>query len=440
MEKKARYKTGLAVFLVLVSVHFTSAQLKFSSLNELLDYTGRNSLTVKSDSLKLTQAKKARLAAIINILDASTNNSVRFVNNTKLPVSAFPAEIFGGQPGTFTNITTGVQYTTTATQSAEIKLINFPGWENLRLSRINVNLQDSDNKVSLKTLQENIASAYYNVITLQKQAISNKENQAIADTLYRITSEKHRLGQVRQQQVNDARVALVNASESARQSEFLLKNNYLALKILCDIPDTAELVIDDPADAIAALIVPEITLNKLDVANSILNEQYKYSNYRYYQKQFLPTLSAEVSQSWQLFNTDFSVFNGDWINSRYFGFKVSLPLPTATQIANATKARYDYRIAQKRTEQAKIKAGLQHAQLKNDFEKSTSQYLNNKEILALRRDSYSRNMNLYREGLIALDEVLDSYNTMINADYTLISSVTDLLLIRSKIEINNKLQ
>lgn len=440
MENKFSQRAWLAVVFILICAQFSSAQLKFTSLQDVLNYTSRNSLTIKSDSLRLTQAKKAKLAAIINVLDISGNNSLRFVNNTKLPVSAFPAEIFGGQPGTFTNVTTGVQYTTTATQSAEIKLINLPGWENLRLAKINIGLQDSDNKISLKSLHESIASAYYNVITLQQQLKSNKVNQAIADTLYQITNNKFSLGLVRQQQVNDARIALLTATESAKQADFLLTNNYLALKILCDIPDDSEVLIEDNADPNQAIIASDITLNTLDVENSLLNEKYKRSNYRYYQKQFLPTLSAEVSQSWQLYNTNFSVFNGDWINSQYFGFKLSIPIPTATQISNATKAKFDYQIAQKSTEQAKIKAGLQHAQLKNDFQKSTSQYLSDKEIMALRRDTYIRNMNLYREGIISLDEVLDSYNTMVNADYTLISSAANMLLIRSKIEINNKLQ
>ncbi|OYQ37983.1 hypothetical protein CHU92_07100 [Flavobacterium cyanobacteriorum] len=439
MGRRTTYFRILLLMAAFTAIPGASAQVRVTTLDGLLEYTKKQSISLKTDSLKLAQAKKARLAAIINVLDLSVNNTLRFVDNTRLPVSAFPAEIFGGQPGTFTNITTGVQYTTTATQSAEVKLLNLPGWENLKLSKININLQDSDNKISLKSLQENIAAAYYNVVTLQEQLKSNKLNQAIADSLYIISESKFRLGLVRQQEVNDARVALLTATESARQSGYLLDNYYLALKILCDIPESTELIIDDAADAASAVLAPQISLNSLDVENSILNERYAKSNYRYYQKQLLPTLSAEFSQSWQLFNTDFSVFNGDWVNSRYFGFKLSIPLPTATQIANTTKARFDYKIAEKNTEQAKIKAGLEHAQLKNDFDKAVSQYLNDKEILALRRDSYTRNMNLYREGIIALDDALDSYNTMIDADYALISSRISVLLARAKIDINNKI-
>lgn len=437
----SKMKKIVLLFITLLNCSALSwGQLKVTSVNELLDYVSLNSITLKTDGLKLSQAKKAKLAAIINLIDISGTNNFRFVNNTKLPVSAFPAEIFGGQPGTFTNVTTGVKYTTTATQTAELKLVNLSGWENLKLSRINIDLQNTDNKISLKSLQENIATAYYNVVTLQQQLESNQINQAIADSLFTISENKYRLGLIRLQDVNDAKVTLLNAAESARQSKYLMENYYLALKILCDIPESNELIILDDANADLAIISPDILLNNLSVQNSLLNQRYAKSNYRYYLKQLLPTLSAEVSNSWQLFNTEFNVFNGDWIRSQYVGFKFSIPLPTATQIASINKAKYEYYIAENEFNQAKIKATLDHSKLKNSFEKAVSQYLSDKEILSLRKDSYKRNINLFLEGVIALNDVLKSYDTMVSANYSLISSKVAVLLARANIDINNKIQ
>ncbi|WP_297332958.1 TolC family protein [Flavobacterium sp.] len=433
------YFNILILICLCTTVMQIKAQVRVTSLDEMLAYAGRQSIATKSDSLRLIQAKKAKLAAVINLLDISGSNTLRFVDNTKLPVSVFPAEIFGGQPGTFTNVTTGVRYTTTGTQSAEVKLLNLPGWENLKLSKINIKLQESDNKLNLKSLYEDIASAYFNVVTLQEQLKSNTVNKAIADSLYIVSENKYKQGLIRLQEVNDARVTQLSAIESSNQSGYLLEKYYLLLKILCDIPEATELIIEDAANAASAVLAPKATLNKLAVENSILNEKYALSNYRYYKKQFLPTLSAEFSQSWQLFNTNFSVFDGDWINSRYIGFKLSIPLPTGTQVANTINARYDYIIAQQKTEQAKIKATLENKQLQNDFEKAVSQYTNDVAILALRKESYTKNMNLYREGVLALDDALNSYNTMINADYALISSRISVLLARAKIDINNKI-
>lgn len=173
------------------------AQQKFENVNQLLEYVNQNSITLQKNEIKLSQAKKAKLAAIINVLDPVGNNSMTFINNIKLPVSVFPSEILGGAPGTYTEVQTGVQYTNTINQNAEIKLVNFQGWENLKLSKLNIELTESNNQLSLKSLQESIAINYFNIVMLQEQLKSTKINEAISDSLYRVVINKFNQGLVK---------------------------------------------------------------------------------------------------------------------------------------------------------------------------------------------------------------------------------------------------
>lgn len=416
------------------------AQQKFENVNQLLDYVTQKSITLQKNEIKLSQAKKAKLAAIINVLDPVGNNSMTFINNIKLPVSVFPSEILGGAPGTYTEVQTGVQYTNTINQNAEIKLVNFQGWENLKLSKLNIELTESNNQLSLKSLQESIATSYFNIVMLQEQLKSTKINEAISDSLYRVVINKFNQGLVKKQDVNDAKVSFLNTKENATQIQFLIRNYELSLKILCDIPDDEAISIEDKSSFLENLPLNNIVENNLEIRNSILNEKFALGNFKQYKKQLAPTLSFVASQSWQLYNQEFKVFDGSWINSQYIGLKLSVPMPSAKNISEKFKAKYDYQLAQKNTEQIKIKSKLQHEQLINDFDKVVSQYATNKEIFELTEDTYFKNKNLYNEGLIGLDLTLTSYNAMVNANYSLISARINALLQQTKIEINNKIR
>lgn len=250
------------------------AQQKFENVNQLLEYVNQNSITLQKNEIKLSQAKKAKLAAIINVLDPVGNNSMTFINNIKLPVSVFPSEILGGAPGTYTEVQTGVQYTNTINQNAEIKLVNFQGWENLKLSKLNIELTESNNQLSLKSLQESIAINYFNIVMLQEQLKSTKINEAISDSLYRVVINKFNQGLVKKQDVNDAKVSFLSTKENATQIQFLIINYELSLKILCDIPDDQAISIEDKSSFLENLPLNSLVENNLEIRNSILNEKF----------------------------------------------------------------------------------------------------------------------------------------------------------------------
>jgi outer membrane protein TolC len=427
------------ITLLFLETFSAFAQKSFNSLDALLAYSQEKSITLQSNQIRLEQAQKAKLAALLGTIDPLVNINGSFTNNTRLPVNIFPAEAFGGQAGTFREVQTGVQYNTATTQSLDLKLINPSGWENLKLAKINIQLTESNNQITLKTLQENIATSYFNIITLQEQLKSTQKNLAVADTLRQIAQNKYDLGLAKQQDVNDTKVNYLTTQENIKQIVFLINQHYITLKTLCDIPDDETIEITQDIDS-QTPVRPAIETASLQFNNSVLKEQYAWSSFNQTRKMSLPTLSFVASNSYQLFNTEFKMFNGNWINSNYIGLKLNFALPNATLIANRTQASYNYKLAKKATEQAKIKTDLETKQLANDFDKATSQNITNKDIYGLRVDTYEKNKNLYTQGLISLDQTLNSFNTMVNAEYSLISSKISILLAQAKIDIHNKIR
>lgn len=433
----------ISVALFLISFAATAkAQITFSNLDSLLRFATSKSISLQLGDIRLQQAKRAKLAAVLSIPDVTGNVSLSYTNNTQLPVNLFPAETFGGEPGTYREIQTGVQYVSNLNQNVDIKLINPKGWENLKLAKLNMEATASDNKISLKALHENIAITYFNIISLQEQLVSTRLNLQAADTIQKVAENKYQLGVAKQQDVNDAKVSYLNTAESERQIGFLIAQQYLALKILCDIPEEDSISINQKMDANEKTEQVAAAAHFIALKNSELKEKVAYSSYKQYQYALYPTLSFFQAYTTQQFNTRGKLFDNSvrWISSNYIGLRLSIPIPGANAISQVSKAKFDYMLAQKNTAQLKIKSSLELKQLSVDFEKARSQAESNKVIFELREDTYRKNFNLYKQGLLGLEQVLNSFTAMVNSNYNLVSSNVNVLLAKAKIDINNNIQ
>ncbi len=418
------------------------AQKIFSSLDSLVAYSLSKSITIKSGYIKLDQAKKAKLAAIYGVLDANGNASFNFTNNTKLPVSLFPAETFGGQAGTYQEIQTGIKYNSTANLYAEVKLLNLAGWQNIKLAKLNLNSIERDNQLSLKTWQENMASAYFNSVNLNEQIKTAEFSNTVADTLFQIVTNKYKQGLAKQQDVNTAKINFITTQESLNQLNFLIQQQYMALKLLADIAESENIRINSTLndDNITAILNTE--QNKLKYTTYLLKEKVAFNYYRQQQYSFLPTVSAFASNSNQQFSQQFKTFDTDarWINSNFIGIKAVWMLPTANAITQSSKAKYEYWLTKENTNHALLESNLEYTKLKLEYEKTVSQCKANKEVALLQKDNYYKNLELYKQGLIGLDAVMTNFNTMVNSNYTYNSSLVTVLLTQSKININNTIK
>ncbi len=431
--------TGVLLYLISFQV---SAQDTIRHFQELENRVLSNSLTLKSGELKLTQAKKERLAAIFGLIDPTGSVTGSYTNNTKLPVNLIPAEILGGQPGTFQEVRFGVQYVTNLNSYVEVKLINLQAWESFQLSRINVKVSESDKKVALKNLLENCAIVYYNIINLQEQLIAFQQNFCAADTLYRFTLDKFSNGLASTQDLNDSKVNKLNIEESINQLQYQIKQQYIALKILCDIPDDNKLLIGANVGSTEFSRSVTVDVNPLVADNATERARLARSAFRASKYSVAPALSLFASYQSQQYSTRANFFdNGvDWSTSNYIGIKLSIPLPNSQTFKQVGKAKYDYLMAKNYAEQMNLQVLLNSKQLLIDYNKAESQLNSNLEIFKLRRENYQRNLLNYKEGVAGLEQTVNSFNSMISSQYSYISSVVNLLLVKEKIDINNKLK
>ena len=429
------------IFFLLIFYQAKAQHDTIRFFDDLKDRVTANSMTLKRADFNLSQAKKEKLAAIYGLIDPTGNFSGAYTNNTRLPVNLIPSEILGGQPGTFQEVRFGVQYVTNLNAYAELKLINFQGWENLQLSKINIQVNETDSRISLKNLLENIAVVYYNILNLQEQHKTFRQNLLSADTLYSFTLNRYNNGLATVQDLNDSEVNRLNVEESVKQIDYQLSQQYVALKLLCDFPESDGIAIKQESLGYDSSRKTEIATNTLMAQNASEKLRLSKSNLKLAKYAVAPSLSVFGSLQDQQYNTRARIFDNtvNWSASNYVGVKLSIPIPGGQFFKQTTKARYDYLIAKNYAEQMNLQVSLNSKQLLLDREKTLSQLNNNFRIYTLRKETYQKNLLNYKEGLIGIEQTINSFNAMIGSQYSYISSILNLLMVEEKININNKI-
>jgi outer membrane protein TolC len=183
-------------------------------------------------------------------------------------------------------------------------------------------------------------------------------------------------------------------------------------------------------------------LNGLSLSQAGLKEKYALANYRQIKATMLPTISAFGSNTDQQFNSKFSLFDNNtrWINSNYIGIKALWQIPNASTISQAAKAKYDYKLAQQNTNHSRLQATLDFEQLQIEAAKTKASAANQQQIYTLRADTYRKNLESYKVGILSLDILLNSYTAMVNSRYNHVSAVVNHQLTNSKIRINNNIR
>jgi outer membrane protein TolC len=434
-------KTVIIIMYILLATGLqTYAQKVIDNWEALYNYAQQESYMFKSNQAKAVYAKNTVLAAKLNIVDFQAGINPSLVYNMKLPVNILPGEVFGGQPGSTKEIRTGTPYNVSVPFNAEVKLYNPGAWADYKLAKLNIGIVETDNKLNQKNLQENVMALYYNIIQLQEQQKVTTKNLATADTLLKVTERKYKAGLIKQQDVNDAKVNVVNTQENIQQIGYLIEQQILTLKSLADITDSIPLMFTESIDA--NTITPEVAImqNNLSVNNFLQKEQYAAQQLKKANQVLLPSVSFVFNNANSQFSQQLNLIDNSWITSRYVGLKLNVALPNPQTISNKAKAKFDHQLAVNNTRQAAIKNKLDFQKLQVDVSKAKAQVRTNNEILQLQKDTYQKNRNLYTEGLQSIDKTLQSLNNWLQAEYNLVTSKISLALAKANININNKIQ
>ena len=437
----------LYVILFLTGLCFlgkTQNGTTFSTLNELLSYADLHSSTFKNANEQIILAKYETLAAKLNQWNLKNNVNFSLTDNTKLPVNYLPAEIFGGTKGTFKEITLGQQYVTSIGMSPQIDVYNPLAVAKIQVAKTNEALVAVTNKLNKKNLYESLAAVYFNILSLQQQIMITEKSLSVSDSLVQIVTNKEKEGLVRRQDTNDALANKISIQDKLEQLNVQLQQQYNSLKILIDAQISDNFKINSEQSALSTGLTTDSSWLKahgseLMSQQSLLQKRYQEEDLRANKKIYTPTVSVFGNIGWQQNSNDFFFSgNGNWFSSNYIGVKINLPLPPDVgKIASAKYSELNVRMAEINHEHTLLQEKINNEQLVLDYQKAFTQHQNALKIEALKRDSYIKNFEIYKEGLLSTTDILTSLTDLLNSRLNTSTQYVNVEYAKSKITINN---
>ena len=431
----------LCSFLLINQFLIAQNKLIFNTVDSLFKYAEKQSIAIKTGEQQVLLAKWQKISAQAGLVNFRMQTSFSLTDNVKLPVTYFPAEAFGGEPGTFKEVTTGQQFMGNVNFAPQIDLINPVSWTKLKSAKINQELTNVNNLIVKKSLFESISAGYYNIISLKEQIGISRKNLYTADTLQIIMQNKYKEGIVRQQDLNDATINKLALEDKLTQLNISLNQQFYALKILCDIPQNEEIILTETANYEQQFKFGLHTDNQLQHKSSLLKSGLANEDLRANRLAQYPTVSIVAYDGWQQNSRNqFFDSNSNWINSQYIGLRLSMPFPDINRFTLTKTANINKTIAELDAEHSKHQNDMANIQLKLDYEKAYSQLNTTKQIFLLKEENYQMALNQFNESILPSDKLLTAFNDMLASRLNYSAAFANLLYAKSKIEINNSIK
>ncbi len=423
------------------SALYAQDSLSFRSLQDVFDYANAHSYTFKNASQQNILAKYQTLATKLSQWNLKGDANFSLTDNTKLQTNFLPAEIFGGQPGTFKSIRFGQQYVSNINIAPQIDLLSPYAIAKVKVSKANEQLTEVANLLNKKDLYESVAAAYYNILSYQWQIDITQKSLVNQDSLVFFVQQRHKEGIVRDQDVSDMVSNHLATEDKLQQLQVQLEQQYNSLKLLCDIDAGTPISIPHTDAPVAN---PDLSLNaggRLLTRQGKVQQDYQAALLKADKKWFFPTITGFGSLGWQQ-NSNTRFFDkSTWYGTNYVGLRVSVPiLPDANKIAAVKYDRINNQIAANNYEHAVLQDSINNRQLVLDYQKAFKSYDFASRIAILKEDTYYKNVGIYKEGILSATDLLINFNDWLNSGLNAASQLAGSEYAKAKISIKNTVQ
>jgi outer membrane protein len=401
----------LLIFSLLLSVSsgFSQQQKEYSfSLQEAVTFaldSNYTSINARRDIAKAIKQKWETTASGLPQIDAS----VSYNNNLKQPVTLLPAEITGGEPGTFVPVTFGTKQNANAVVTLNQLIFDGSYLVGLKAAKSFLRYSENINEKTRLEVRKGVINAYGSVLLAQELVAIFEKNKFNLEENLNETRKIFENGLAEEESVEQLEITLLDIEtqlNNARRSQAIAKQMFnLALGIDVEAPVTLTDDLDELADQNISLVLLDASLNIEDnvdykIAQNLIEQRY-FEN-RLEKSKFLPSLSAFVNYGTSANSDDFTFFNGDqkWFQSSVLGVSLNIPI-FSSGMRSAANQRTKIALDQAKTDfeqtQQQIKLDLTTAQ--SNYQFAIENYENSKKNLALSERIENKNQIKFTEGL-----------------------------------------
>lgn len=416
------------------------------SLQQAVEFGMENNYSSQISSKEIEKSLKQKWEIIAQGLPQISGN-VDYRNQLKQPVTLLPAELAGGEPGTFVPVRFGTQQNLTGTATWD-QLIFDPSYI-VGIQSVKTLLAISKN-AKTKTDQEvklAIINAYGNVLLSQESVSILKKNIETLDKNYRDTQKIFENGLAEEEDVEQLEITLLGLKNNLSRSERMKDISFEMLNLTLGLPVDTEVTLTENLDGLAmeyfdlGLLAKEISLEE-NIDYRIAENQAESAKIfvKLEQAKALPTLTSFVNYGFQGFSEEFTFFKDsqEYFSQSILGVSLNIPIfSSGLRGAKTQQKKIEYQQALLQLEETKNMVQLEINSAKSDYEFSLENYQTQKRNLELSERIENKNQIKFFEGLASSFELSEAQRQLYSAQQELLQSM--LNVITNKVALENLL-
>ncbi len=376
------------------------------------------------------------------------NGMVNYQNNFKLQTSLLPAEIFGGTPGQFAEVTFGTKQSAGGSLSLSQLLFDGSYIVALQASKTYLQFYQNYKKKTDADVREMVINSYGNVLLAEESTQILQKNKSILEKTLFETNQIYKNGLIEEENVEQLKITLSSVNGNLNYITRLKDISIKMLKINLGLDINDDLQLTDKLDV--------LTQNNLDFAlkNQNVASDFKVQNNINYiitqnfvdqrslelklqKSRALPSLSAGVNFGYNGFSEKFTFFNSDQRYFNYSNLGVNLYIPIFSSFARSARTQ-QARIAldKAKTDLTEMEQKLQLAfqNAKSDYEFSVEQYNSSKENLVLAERIEKKQQIKFKEGLSSSFDFTEAQRQLYTSQQNYLQTMVDVINKKAALE------
>lgn len=433
-------KNIIFVFFV-VQVYAQESKTLSFSLDQALVFALENNRNMIMAGKDIQAAKEKKWETTTMGLP-QINAGIDYMNNIQIQRSLIPAEIFGGPPGTFSEVAFGTTHSVNARASLQQLIFDGSYLVGLESAKVYLDIFDKAKRKTEVEIKSSIIMSYCNVLLIDENIkILEKNIISLEKTLFE-TQQYFKNGLIEEENVEQLTITLSTLKNTLNNSKNQRKIALDMLKIVLGTELKNKLELTDNLDSITQknyeLVNPTFDFNNnIDFLMGKSNEEQKRLLHKLEKSKYLPSLAANLNFGYNAFGNEFTFFNSSqrWLN--YSNVGVSLNVPIFSSFGRKSKvqqAKIEY-------EKSKIQLTELEENLKLQFQSALSNYqfsieeLNNtKNNLKLAERIENKQKIKFKEGLSTSFEFTEAQRQLYQAQQNVLQSMIQVINNKTKLD------
>lgn len=435
----------ILILIIILTAHlgYTQEEEYVFTLEEAISYALEHNYSAINAKRDVNDAQKQKWETIASGLP-QISGSISYQNQLKQPVSVIPAEIFGGEPGTFAEVVFGQPQSANATATLKQQIFDGSYIVGVQATKAFLSYSANNKEKTELDVRKSVVESYGNVLLAQESvSILEKNKTALEKNLYE-TTKLFENGLGDEESVEQLQITLSSIDNQLKNAERLEKITLQMLNVVMGLDLTTPTQLEENLENLTeqkidfGLMETVFNLdNNVDYKLATNLNQQRYYEWKLAKSRALPTLNAFVNYGSSAFSDDFTFFNNDqqWFDSSVLGFDLSIPIfSSLKRSASTQRAKIALEKAKTQLTEAEQQIRLQLENAKSNYILAIEQYQTSKNNLALAERIEKKNQIKYMEGIASSFELRQAQTQLYTAQQEYLQYMVEVINKKTELE------